>query len=92
MHSTINSLIRDGKIERENSDKLFDSLNAYYQSFCDNLDSRIQNTKYFGFRFPSTKPNRLNDVQINNYITRLYSNQDTEVVKTAVLNYIQKSL
>lgn len=90
MYSTINSLIREGKIERENSDKLFDSLNAYYQSFCDNLDSRIQNTKYFGFRFPTTKPNRLNDVQINNYISRLYPNQDIDVIKTAILNYIQK--
>lgn len=90
MCSTINSFIRDGKIDMNNSDKLFNSLNDYYQSFCDNLDSRVQNTKYFGFRFPNTKPNRLNDVQINNYINRLYPNQDINVIKTAILNYIQK--
>ena len=88
MHNRIAKLIRDGKLKMSNANLLFDALNQYYDNFCEKLDSSITNTKYYGFKMPTSKPAVIKNVTLNNYVEKYYSTEESESIKEYINNLI----
>jgi SNF2 family DNA or RNA helicase len=88
MHKIIIGLIKENKLKFSNSQLLFDALNNYYNEFCQKLDTTTTNTKYFGFKFPSSKPTRINDSGITSYIARHYTDEEFNSMKECINSFL----
>ena len=92
MHKTIRDLICSKRIDTSNSQLLFDALNEYYSKFCQKLNTTTTNTKYYGFKFPTEKPKKLSESSIINYISKYYSIEELNSVKSCIYTFLENDV
>ena len=88
MHKTIRNLINSKRIETSNSQLLFDALNDYYAKFCQKLNTNTSNSKYYAFKFPTDKPKKLSESSITSYISRYYSDDELNSVRSCINTFL----
>jgi hypothetical protein len=92
MHKIILGLIKENKLKTSNSQLLFDALNNYYSKFCQKLDTTTTNTKYFGFKFPSSKPTKISDSSITSYISKNYTDDEFNSIRECINTFLNKDV
>lgn len=92
MHKIILGLIKENKLKTSNSQHLFSALNNYYSEFCQKLDTTTTNTKYFGFKFPCSKPTKISDSGITAYIAKHYTDEEFNSIRECIHTFLYQDV